>query len=89
MVKKQDAGDVMSMFLNESAKQSSPDATAQATTNTGAGAIPINKKEVKSVHMQILITPRLKTGLQGMAAETGYSMNELVNMAIEKLIKGE
>lgn len=89
MVKKQNAGDMMSVFLNESAKQSSPDATEQTATNTGAKPTPIRKKkERKTEHLQVLLRPSVKEALRKESEATGESMNELMNSILEeKLIE--
>lgn len=90
MVKKSSARSVMDAFL-EGAKETAitPETPAQTLNKTADTDNTRPRKERKTIHMQILITPSLKKGLQDMAAETGESMNELINKAIEKLVKGE
>lgn len=51
-------------------------------------AIAEDTKETRSKRMQILVTPSMFDALKALSTETKLSVNEIVNVALVKYLKG-
>lgn len=47
-----------------------------------------NTPETRSKRLQVLITPTMFDTLKSLSAETGLSVNEIVNVALGEYLKG-
>lgn len=50
-------------------------------------ALGENTPETRSKRLQVLITPSMFDALKALSAETGLSVNEIVNVALAEYIK--
>lgn len=47
-----------------------------------------NTPETRSKRLQVLVTPTMFEALKSLSAETGLSVNEIVNVALSEYLKG-
>lgn len=52
-------------------------------------ALGENTPETRSKRMQVLVTPTLFDTLKSLSAETGLSVNEIVNIALTEYVAGK